>query len=262
MKKILVIEDQARNRNLLLESLEAEGFYTIGAENGLMGVQQVQEQLPDLVISDIIMPELDGYGVLTKLRQDPVTAIIPFIFLTSKVTRADLRKGMKLGADDYITKPCTIEELLGAITARLQKQASLQQWYAAQSQKVAEPPSADIALATAPKSIFPSVPQLSQVFDFIEANYHQPITLRHVAQAVGYSPAYLTNLVRQQTGQTLNRWIIERRMAAARSLLLETEQAVNQIAANLGYQNVCNFSRQFRQFNGTSPQTWRSARRR
>ena len=108
MKKILVIEDEARTRNLFVKCLEAEGFYTIGAENGLVGIQQAQEKLPDLVICDIVMPQLDGYGVLTALRQNPVTAIIPFIFLTAKVFQADIRKGMELGADDYITKPCTV----------------------------------------------------------------------------------------------------------------------------------------------------------
>jgi len=262
MKKILVIEDSAQTREIFLECLKAEGFYTIGAENGLVGVQQAQKQLPDLVICDIVMPKLDGYGVLTTLRQDPVTAIIPFIFVTGKVTKAERRQGMKLGADDYIVKPCTVEELLGAITARLEKQAALQQWYTAQSQKVAELPSADIALATAPKSIFPSVPQLSEVFDFIEANYHRLITVEEVAQAVGYSPTYLTNLVRKQTGQTLYRWIVSRRMVQARSLLLETDQTVEQIAEAVGYHHAVHFFRQFRQLYGTTPQVWRSACRR
>jgi len=261
MKKILVIEDEARTRHLYLKCLKAEGFYTIGAENGLSGVQQAQEQLPDLVICDIAMPELDGYGVLTTLRQNPVTAIIPFIFLTAKVTKAERRQGMKLGADDYISKPCTVEELLGAITARLEKQAALQQWYAADSQKVAQPPSIDTATSLAtPQSIFPSSSQLSEVFDFIEANYHQSITLSDVAQAVGYSPAYLTNLVGNQTGKTLHCWIIERRMAEARSLLLETKQPVNQIATKVGYRDACHFSRHFRQLYGTTPQAWRSSR--
>lgn len=260
MKKILVIEDEARTRNLFLECLEAEGFYTIGAENGLIGVQLAQEELPDLVICDVVMPQLDGYGVLTTLRQDPFTAMIPLIFLTAKATRTELRKGMDLGADDYLTKPCTIEELLRAIAAQLEKQAALRQWYAAQSQQAPEPPPADTATFSAtPKSIFPSCPQLSEVFDFIEANYHQPIILGDVAAAVGYSRAYLTNLVGTLTGQTVNRWIVERRMAEARSLLLQTDQSVEQIAAAVGYQNACHFFRQFRQHHGTTPYAWKKA---
>ena len=259
MKKILVIEDSTATRNLFLNWLKAEGFYTIGAENGLVGVQRAQEQLPDLVICDIMMPKLDGYGVLTTLRQASVTAIIPFIFVTAKVNRADLRKGMDLGADDYLTKPFTVEELLVAIATKLEKQAVLRQWYAAQSQQAPALPSADTAKVAAPKSIFPSIPHLSEVFDFIEANYHQPISLCDIAQAVGYSPTYLTKLVGQQTGQSLHCWLVERRMAEARSLLLETDQTVNQVAALVGYRDVCHFSRQFRQFHGKSPQAWRSA---
>ncbi|MBD1930041.1 response regulator [Trichocoleus sp. FACHB-90] len=115
MKKILVIEDEAQTRDIYLECLEAEGFYTISAENGFVGVQLTQEHLPDLVICDIMMPELDGYGVLSTLRQNPGTATIPVIFLTAKTTEAERRYGMELGADDYLTKPCTAEDLLRAI---------------------------------------------------------------------------------------------------------------------------------------------------
>ena len=257
MKKILVIENRAETRKLFLECLKAEGFYTIGAENGLIGVQRAQEELPDLVISEIILPKLDGYGILTKLRQNPTTAIIPFIFVTAKVTQTDIRKGMELGADDYLAKPCAVEELLRAIRARLERQATFCQWYAANSQPVREPPCAGIIRATAPQSILPSDPHLSKVFHFIEANYHQSLTLSDVAVAVGYSPSYLTNLVRRQTGQTVQTWIIERRMAAARSLLLETDEKVEEIAAKVGYQHPVHFFRQFRQHHGTTPQAWR-----
>ena len=254
-----MIENSAQTRDLFIESLEDEGFYTIGAENGLVGVQRAIDELPDLVICDIVMPQLDGYGVLSRLRTDPVTAIIPFIFLTAKVTKAEIRIGMELGADDYLTKPCTVEEVLGAISACLEKRANLRKWYAAQSQPVAEAPEAETTKPAAPKSIFPSDPQLSEVFRFIEANYHRSITLSDVAVAVGYSSTYLTNLVRRQTGQTVQSWIISRRMAAAHSLLLETDEKVEEIAQAVGYQSAVHFFRQFRQHHGTTPQAWRRA---
>ena len=168
---------------------------------------------------------------------------------------------MEMGADDYLTKPSTIEELLGAIAARLEKQAVIRQCYAAQSQRVEEPPTADTAKPTAPQSIFPDCPQLSKVFDFIEANYHQPIGLSEVASAVGYSPAYLTDWVRRLTGKTVNRWIVERRMAEVCFLLRETDQSVDAIALAVGYQNAGHFFRQFRQYHGTTPQAWRNAQR-
>jgi DNA-binding response OmpR family regulator len=115
MKKVLVIEDEAETRNILVESLEAEGFDTICAENGRVGVKKAQEYLPDLVICDIIMPELDGYGVLTTLRQNLLTQKIPLIFLTGKTTDVERFYGMDLGANAYVTKPCTVEALLAAI---------------------------------------------------------------------------------------------------------------------------------------------------
>ncbi|MBX9256871.1 DNA-binding response regulator [Desmonostoc muscorum CCALA 125] len=252
-KKILVIEDDAVTRNVFLEVLEAQGFDTIGAENGLTGIQQAQEHLPDLVICDIQMPDMDGYSVLTTLRQDPDTGIIPFIFLTGSNTQADLRKGMELGADDYLTKPSTIEDLLRAIAVRFEKQALLRRWYATNSHQL----SRTLASSINSESIFPSVPQLQSVFDFIEDNYREGITLSDVAVAVGYSPAYLTNRVAKQTGDTVNAWIVKRRMAAARPLLKNTNQTIEQIAIALGYQNTCHFSRQFRQHHGISPKIWR-----
>ena len=259
MKKILVIEDEAQSRDIFLECLEAEGFNTLCAENGRVGIQIVQEQLPDLVICDIVMPELDGYGVLSTLRQDPVTAIIPFIFLTAKATKAEFRQGMELGADDYLTKPSTAEELLRAIAARLEKQTALQQWYADEFQQNLELPPANVGKLATPKSIFPSNSRLRKVFDFIEANYHEPIRLCDVAQAAGYSPAYLTDLVRRQTGEPVHRWIVKRRMTAAHTLLLGTNQTASQIANAVGYQDAGHFSRQFRQYNGITPQAWRKA---
>lgn len=262
VKKILVIEDQAPTRTFLLRGLAARGFETLSAENGRIGIQQAREELPDLIICDIIMPELDGYSVLMALRQDPATAIIPFIFVTAKEDRTEFRKGMELGADDYLTKPCTLEELQRAVITQLEKQTLLKQWWAARQESAPELPSASTATKeAAPESIFPSEPQLSQVFHFIEANYHRPITLGDVAEAVGYSPAYLTNLMRRQTGQPVQRWIIKRRMEAARCLLLETDQAVAEIAAQVGYNNTVHFFRQFRQLHGTTPQAWRSTRR-
>jgi signal transduction histidine kinase len=121
MITILVIDDDASIRNNLIDMLEAEGFKAAGAENGLKGVQLAQASPPDLIICDIMMPELDGYGVLQALRTDERTATLPFIFLTAKAERTDLRLGMGQGADDYLTKPFTRNEVMSAITVRLQR---------------------------------------------------------------------------------------------------------------------------------------------
>ncbi len=261
MKQILVIEDEVRTRNIFLNCLKTEGFYTIGAENGLIGVQRAIDELPDLVLCDVTMPELDGYGVLTTLRQNPATAIIPFIFLTAKSNKAELRQGMELGADDYLTKPCKVEEILGAISARLEKHKVLRQWCATESQPVPRYEPTDTAILPDSESIFPACSQLNKVFQFIESNYHQPINVRDVALAVGYSPAYLTNLVKRQTERTIHCWIVERRMVAARSLLLKTDEPVNQIAASVGYPDPGHFIRQFRHLYNMPPKVWRNTQR-
>jgi len=121
MIKILVIEDEVLLRANTVQILAFEDFHTIEAENGLLGVQLAQEQLPDLILCDVMMPELDGYGVLVALRQNPLTSAIPFIFTTAKASHADLCQGMELGADDFLSKPFSADELLAAISTQLKK---------------------------------------------------------------------------------------------------------------------------------------------
>ena len=256
MSKILVIEDEARTRNMFRTCLEAEGFQTFGAEDGVAGVRQAQQHLPNLVLCDIMMPKLNGYEVLSQLRQGDTTATIPFIFITAKTEKANRRQGMSLGADDYLTKPSTVEDLLEAVSARLEKYALLKEKYSAGHQSSQTSVTSEVSNRKK-GLLFPNVPEFSEVFEFIEANYNKGITLCDVAKAVGYSPAYLTNRVKRETGRTVNRWIIERRMEEALSLLSNTNQSVEQIATAIGYQNTCHFFRQFRQYQGTTPQVWR-----
>ena len=111
------------------------------------------------------------------------------------------------------------------------------------------------------ESIFPSIPRLREVFEFIELNYHQNIRLKEVAQAVGYSSAYLTDLVRRLTGKTVNNWIIERRIAEAGTLLLETNYSIEEIALKVGYQNINHFYCQFRNYYKNTPRSWREIQR-
>ena len=138
MNKILVIEDEEPVLAGMSALLIAENFDVIGAENGKVGVKLAIKNQPDLIICDVTMPELDGYGVLRELRQNPATAMIPFIFLTAKSTKSDLRQGMELGADDYLTKPFTRDELLGAIAARFKKQTVMFEHYSTELQHTEE----------------------------------------------------------------------------------------------------------------------------
>src|SRR5580765_1798581 len=120
-KTILVIDDNADIRDNTAEILELSGYKTFTAENGKQGVEIAMKEKPSLIVCDIMMPELDGYGVLHLLRKNSETEKIPLIFLTAKTERTDFRKGMEMGADDYITKPFDDIELLNAIETRLKK---------------------------------------------------------------------------------------------------------------------------------------------
>ncbi len=261
MTKVLVIENEIQTREMLLDYLELEGFETIGAANGSIGVEKAHQYLPDVTICDIVMPKLDGYGVLKTLRQNLDTAIIPLIFLTGKNTPQEIRKGMELGANDYLIKPFTPEQLRGAILAQIERRNIFQQWLAVKSQDIRRSPEQETDEFTKFAPLFASCSQLQQVYEFIEAHYHESISLRDVAKHLGFSAAYLTELVKNHTGEPLNRWIIKRRVTAARALLLETEQTVEQIAEAVGYQSINLFFRQFRQYYGTSPKAWRKANR-
>lgn len=130
MKSILVIDDNLDIRENTAEILELAGYKTATAENGKKGAEWALKNRPDLIVCDIMMPELDGYGVLHLLRKNPNTQLIPFIFLTAKTERSDMRKGMEMGADDYITKPFDGIELLNAVELRLKKTEVLGQSYA------------------------------------------------------------------------------------------------------------------------------------
>ncbi len=127
MKRILIVEDAASLRKDIIEMLGFEGYEAIGAENGQEGVEKALALKPELIICDIMMPIMDGFGVLAALKKEPTTATIPFIFLTARTDRLDVRQGMSLGADDYLTKPFTVQDLLNSVKARLEKKQQFKQ---------------------------------------------------------------------------------------------------------------------------------------
>jgi DNA-binding NarL/FixJ family response regulator len=124
MKTILIIEDHALMRRNVVTILKMEGYTALAAANGLEGLAIIanSKSLPDLILCDVMMPEMDGYSVLRELRADPLTSGIPFIFLTAKGEKNDLRLGMNLGADDYLTKPIARNDLVAALDARFARQ--------------------------------------------------------------------------------------------------------------------------------------------
>ncbi len=128
-KKVLIIEDNNDIRENIVEILELAGYTVYAADNGKTGVDTAFKNVPDIILCDIMMPELDGYGVLYMLNKNVETSTIPFIFLTAKAERVDLRKGMEMGADDYLTKPFDDMELLNAIESRLKKKETQVSFY-------------------------------------------------------------------------------------------------------------------------------------
>jgi len=121
VKRILVIDDDARLREQYIELLRLEGYQVSEARNGREGIEKARKEPPDLVLCDITMPEMNGHRVLETLRNEPRTAHLPFVFLTGWSEQEDIRTGMNLGADDYLTKPVVPDELVAAIRARLRR---------------------------------------------------------------------------------------------------------------------------------------------
>jgi two-component system, OmpR family, alkaline phosphatase synthesis response regulator PhoP len=131
MSQILVIEDELAVRENIIDLLEAEDYDVSATHNGFRALMWASEHIPDLIISDVMMPEIDGHDILRALRQNPITAAIPFVFLTALSTKHDIRFGMDLGADDYLTKPYVRADLLNAVASRIKKNQQLSQLKAA-----------------------------------------------------------------------------------------------------------------------------------
>jgi CheY-like chemotaxis protein len=125
MHNVLVIDDADEVRSVVVETLQHFGFETREAADGRTGIRMALEQAPDLIICDVRMPDMDGFKTLATIRDIPPIANIPFIFLTAAMDKSDIRRGMGSGADDYLTKPFTPEELLDAVTTRLARQTEL-----------------------------------------------------------------------------------------------------------------------------------------
>ncbi|NMG10200.1 helix-turn-helix domain-containing protein [Brasilonema sp. UFV-L1] len=269
---LFIVEDQVQGSSMFLKDLEATAFKSSDSKNNFVSIKQTGKPLPENdVVCEIKMPELNASGLIKVLYQGSVRAIIPFNFVSPNTSNLEQHQDMNLETDEYSNKSFALEEFLRKIsdlrelsiyTGSLEEQSIFNKhWCVTLSEQVSEPSPVKTTNSTDHNSIFSTDSLLSQIFDFIEKNYDSAITLSNVAQAVGYSASYLTDLVRRHTGKTVNHWIIERRMAAARVLLLETNESANQIALTVGYQHEGHFFRQFRQYHGTTPQAWRKMQR-
>lgn len=147
--------------------LQSEGYTVISADNGRAGLEMAQQHIPSLIICDIMMPEIDGYGVITALRSNPATTTIPFIFLSAKSDKNDFRQGMELGSDDYLTKPFTRDELLGAINAQFKKQEVINGYYKQELANLR----GNISKSLPHQLLFPAI-EVMGLADILVKNYH------------------------------------------------------------------------------------------
>lgn len=232
MSNILVIEDEQHLRNTILETLEFEGFDVLSAENGRIGVQLAKQHRPDLILCDILMPELNGYRVLAELRSDPQTATIPFIFLTSQATRQDLRKGMNCGADDYLTKPFEVEELLSAIHTRLEKHQTLSEHTTQQLENLRLHLSSSLPheLRTPLHEILGGAQFLKELSADVA---QEPATILEIGQGLEQSARRLERLIENYllyTDLTLKKYVPDRKSPCPEKELLETKTVISYVA--------------------------------
>lgn len=250
-KRILVIDSQPATRDNFIRALRLKGFDAVGAPDVQAGIQCIRTHLPDLIVCDLASPAAANRAALLEdLRQSQTTAIIPLLFIVATLSKSDLHSAAAMGVSGYLIKPCTAQELLQVVAAQLKKQVLLRTHYSQERGSSDDP-------FPLPHAIGSYRSPLSEALQFISTNHCQPIALSDVARSVSYSPSYLTYLMRQQTGQTVQQWIIHLRMASACALLLSTECSVEDVADQVGYHSSTHFFRQFRRFYGTTPQAWR-----
>jgi signal transduction histidine kinase len=222
MVDILVIEDNALMRQLLIESLEVNGFATHEATNGDEGLQKAREILPDIILSDLRMPVMDGHALLREIRGDPQLATTPFIVLTANDARADTRQAMEEGADDYITKPFAPDELLKAVTAQLKKQVQFGEKYSTSLRSVVN----NIAYAL-PHELRTPLTSILGFSGFLEEDYDKPEVVRDYAHRI------------QNAGKRLQR-VIENYLIYAQIEILSADPAQlealrNHVTESCGY---------------------------
>lgn len=192
MHKILVIDDEAPLRQLILAALRTKGFAGLEAENGQVGVEMARNHLPDLVLCDVMMPRMDGYATVAALRSEPATAVIPIVLMTGRPDNAGMRQGMTMGADDYLPKPFSIEELLATVAARIKKQQDIKQ----QAEKKLSDLRANISLAM-PHELFTPLSGIIGFADILSGDSvgMQPEEISEIGRAIAISAERLHRVI-------------------------------------------------------------------
>lgn len=240
--KVLIVDDDAELRDTLLDWLTMAGYDVSTAADGHEALEWASWETFDVVVTDLRMPNLDGLGLLGRLKAtDPDVQVI---FLSGEATKADTIEALREGRSfDFLEKPLSDLDVLTRTIARA----------------IERRPTPGPRRAAAEPDDGP--PLVDQVLAHIRNHLHEGISLRHVAEAFGYSPGHLSELVRQRTGRPVTPWLAELRITKAKQLLVETDLSVAQVAAAVGLPDASYFSRQFRRACGLAPLAWREAER-
>lgn len=254
---LLLAEDEKDLRMTLKDFLVMQGYEVLEARDGLEALELSHRHAVDVLLTDLKMPKLDGLGLLKALKeQDPG---IEVIFLTGQATLTDAIEALREGRSfDFLLKPIgdlqRVERVIRrAYAQRLERKAT-----------EPEPPSERAALIAAMmrpvEEAIADQPKLQEALRFIAARFQSPIGLAEVATAIGYTPSYLTYVMRRKTGMTVQRWIAEFRLAEAQRLLASTDWPLQQVSEAVGYGSLAHFHRLFRERFGFPPQEWRERR--
>ena len=218
--------------------LQAEGYMVISADNGRAGLEMAQQHIPSLIICDIMMPEIDGYGVITSLRNNPATTTIPFIFLSAKSDKNDFSQGMELGSDDYLTKPFTRDELLGAINAQFKKQEIINSYYRQELANLR----GNISKSLPHQLLFPAI-EVMGLADILVKNYHamQAHEVPDIGKRIRNAGRDMHEMVKKflmyaelESTENNTEWLNQIRNSKATFVDIEISSCAKKIAENYG----------------------------
>ncbi|MEZ4851209.1 MAG: response regulator, partial [Bacteroidia bacterium] len=242
--RVLIVEDNPDVRKYLQEQLEGLGYQVIAAEDGLIGLDKAKEHLPDLIISDVMMPNLDGFGFAKGIREDEKTSHIPLIMLTAKASEESRITGLETGVDDYLTKPFNRRELKARVANLIQQRKQLQQKFSTSLQiKPSE------VSAVPMDQVF-----LKKVIDTIEENMgNENLDLTMLSEAAGMSATHLNRKLNALIGQSGAKLIRSMRMQRAADLIKSKSMNLAEVGFSVGINEAANFTRMFKRQFGVTP---------
>jgi YesN/AraC family two-component response regulator len=240
MNRVLIIEDEVQLRENIMELFQSQQYQVESADNGKSGYEKALKFSPDLIVSDVIMPEEDGFALLLRLKKNPATEFVPVIFLTAKTMMESKIEGLQLGADDYILKPFSAEELLVRSSNLIQKH-----------QKMLKKG----LIAVKEDNIIPKSEQMIRdIIQYIEehlSDYNLSVDM--IAKHLGISKSTIQRKIKSSVNKNLNQLIREYRLEKARKMIERNAGTLSDIAQTTGFNSLSYFSYSYKKFYGIAP---------